>query len=67
MLFTEFDMNVALQVREREGWERGREIGEKEAMYRIAENLLGFMDVNTIAKNTGLTIKEVEGLRKPLS
>jgi len=79
MLFTEFDMDVALQVREREGLERGwelgekagvmkgKKIGEKEAMYRIAENLLGFMDVKTIAKNTGLTIKEVEGLRKPLS
>jgi len=79
MLFTEFDMDVALQVREREGWERGMELGHKQgieqgleqglkqAKYQIAENLLGYMDVKTIAEKTGLTIKEVEGLRKPLS
>ena len=55
MLFTEFDMDVALQVREREG--------EKNAENRIAANLLGFMDNETIAKTTGLTIREVEELR----
>jgi len=83
MLFAEFDMDVALQVREREGMERGVELGhkqgielghkqgveqgEKRAKLLIAENLLGFMDVKAVAKNTGLTIREVEGLRKPLS
>jgi len=75
MLFTEFDMDVALQVREQEGMERGIELGHKQgleqglrqAKYQIAENLFGYMDVKTIAKNTGLSIKEVEGLRKPLS
>ena len=55
MLFTEFDMDVALQVREREG--------EKNARYQIAANLLGIIDDETIAEKTGLTIREVEELR----
>ena len=59
MLFTEFDMDVALQVREREGWERGSE----QTKCQIAANLLDDMDDKTIAKKTGLTIKEVEELR----
>jgi len=68
MLFTEFDMDVALQVREQEGLERGLErgleLGEKKATYRLAASFLGIVDDETIAEKTGLTIKEVEDLRK---
>ena len=64
MLFTEFDMDIALQVREQEGWERGREQGEKEATYRLAASFLGIVDDETIAKKTGLSIKEIEELKQ---
>ena len=71
MLFTEFCLDDALEVRRQEGWEsgfeEGKKIGKKEIKFQIATNLLGFMDDKTIAKNTGLSIKEVEELRKPLA
>jgi hypothetical protein len=83
MLFTEFKLDDALQVREQESWqsgfekgeeigvkigeERGEKKGEKKTKYQIATSLLGIIDNILIAEKTGLTIKEVEGLRKPLS
>ena len=59
MLFTEFNMDDLLRVNARENLERGRE----QTRYQIAANLLGIIDDETIAEKTGLTIKEVEGLR----
>ena len=59
MLFTEFNMDDLLRVNARENLERG----EKNAEYRIAAKLLSFLDDETVAENTGLTIKEVEELR----
>ena len=56
MLFTEFDMDVALQVRAEER--------EKETRYQIAANFLGIVDDETIAEKTGLSITEVVELKK---
>jgi len=38
--------------------------GKKEERIEIAKNLLDVLDVETIAKKTKLTIKEVEELKK---
>jgi hypothetical protein len=69
MLFTEFNLDDALQIRAQESWqsgfEQGEEIGVKKAKYQIVASLLGFIDDKSIAEKTGLTINEVEGLRTP--
>jgi len=46
-----------------EGEQVGIEKGEKLAKIEIAKNLLDILDIETIAKKTGLTIKEIEDLK----
>ena len=57
-----------LNAAERKGIEKGRkegiEKGKKEEKLIIAKNLLDVLDNETIALKTGLTISDVENLRK---
>lgn len=57
-----------LNAVERKGIEKvlkkGREEGKKEEKIAIAKNLLDILDNETIALKTGLTISDVENLRK---
>ena len=46
------------------GLKKGREEGKKEEKIAIAKNLLDILDNETIALKTGLTISDVENLRK---
>ncbi len=59
MLYTEFDINVAKEVWQEEAKEEGRQEGIKE----IAKSLLDILDVETIARKTGLTIQEIKNLK----
>ncbi len=57
MLFTEFDMDTAI-----ENW---KDEGKKEKQVEIAKNLLAILDVkdvNMISKATGLSIEEIKKL-----
>jgi predicted transposase/invertase (TIGR01784 family) len=56
MLFEEWDMDTALKVREEEGEARG-EARERKRMARALQ--AEGMDVDTIAKITGLTVDDV--------
>ena len=47
-----------------EGIEKGLQEGEKKKTIEIAKNLLDILDNETISKKTGLTIKEIQDLRK---
>lgn len=47
-----------------EGREEGREEGEKKKAIEIAKNLMDILDNETIAIKTGLTLEEIENLRK---
>ncbi|PID26842.1 MAG: hypothetical protein CR982_07925 [Candidatus Cloacimonadota bacterium] len=46
----------------KEGIEKGREEGEKKKAIEIAKSLLDLLDVEIIAKKTGLSIEEIEKL-----
>ena len=58
MLFTEFDMDTAIEVWKSEGKEEGR----KEEKIEIAKNLLDILDIEIISKKTGLSIEEIKKL-----
>jgi len=45
---------------------KGMEIGEKKAKIEIAKNLLDILDIETVSLKTGLTIKEIEEIKKNL-
>lgn len=47
-----------------EGIEEGREEGKKQKAAEIAKELLDILSVEMIAKKTGLTVEEVEALKK---
>lgn len=47
-----------------EGCQEGLEEGEKKKALEIAKNLLDILDNETIAVKTGLTLDEIENLRK---
>jgi len=47
-----------------EGLQKGLKEGEKKAKIEIAKNLLDVLDNETIAKKTGLSIDEIEELRR---
>ena len=47
-----------------QGMEQGIVKGEKQKAMEIAKNLIDILDTETIAKNTGLSIVEVERIRK---
>jgi predicted transposase/invertase (TIGR01784 family) len=56
MFKAEWDMDIALQVREEEGMEKGR----MEGLKSVARNLQAKgMPVNDIAETTGLTIDNI--------
>jgi hypothetical protein len=68
MLIGEYDWDLALEVREEEGWEAGIAKGREEGMAKgmakrsleIAKSLRADgIDVNTIAKWTGLTVDDI--------
>lgn len=48
----------------KEGVEKGLKEGEKQKSIEIAKNLLDILDIETISKKTGLTIEEVEELKR---
>ena len=62
------DKISALNEAERKGVEKGREQGikegEKKKSMEIAKNLLDVLDNETISLKTGLSIDEIENLRK---
>ncbi len=62
MLFTEFDMDTAIEVWKSEGKEEGRKEGRKEEKLQIAKNLLDILDIETISNKTGLSIQEIKKL-----
>jgi len=53
-----------LQEGLQEGLKKGEEKGKKEKAIEIAKNLLDVLDNETISKKTGLSIDEIENLRK---
>ena len=55
---------AAISKAKREGKEEGIKEGEKKAKIEIAKNLLDILDNETISQKTGLTIQEIENLRK---
>ena len=63
MLYTEFDINVAKEVWQEEAKEEGRQEGRQEGIKEIAKSLLDILDINTIAKKTGLTVQEIQNLK----
>jgi predicted transposase/invertase (TIGR01784 family) len=63
MLYTEFNMDVALEVAKEEGLEEGIEQGIKQGLVTVAKNLLiKKIPVGDIADVTGLSLEEVENL-----
>ena len=54
MLFTEFDMDTAIETWQNEGIKKGK--------LEIAKNLLDVLDIETISKKTGLSIEEIKKL-----
>lgn len=67
MLYTEFDIDVAKEVWQEEAKEQGRQEGRQEGIVQrnkeIAKSLLDILDIETIAKKTGLTVQEIEKLK----
>ena len=57
------DYNCYAAAREKTGFERGRQQGEKAGIYKTAKNLkeLG-IDIGTIQKATGLSAEEIASL-----
>ena len=69
MLFTEFDMDTAIETRKEEGRKEGIKEGftkgEIKKQMEIAKNLIAILDVkdvNIISKATGLSIDEIKKL-----
>jgi predicted transposase/invertase (TIGR01784 family) len=52
-----------IKTAEEKGIEKGIEKGEHNKSIEIAKNLLDVLDVEVIAKKTGLTVKEIEKLK----
>ncbi len=63
MLYTEFDIDVAKEVWQEEAKEQGRQEGIVQRNKEIAKSLLDILDIETIAKKTGLTVQEIEKLK----
>ncbi len=58
------DSRNAVLLGERQGWEKGREEGEKTAKVAIARSLLNKLTTEEISQATGLTIESINQLRK---
>ena len=63
MLYTEFDIDVAKEVWQEEAKEQGRQEGIVQRNKEIAKSLLDILDIEMIAKKTGLTIEEIEQMK----
>ncbi len=62
------DQNTRLKCAREEGLKEGREEGLKEATIKNAKNfLLMGLDVHMVAKGTGLSVEEVEKIKKELN
>jgi predicted transposase/invertase (TIGR01784 family) len=59
-----FEMTVLGNMLIEKGVEKGIEKGEKKKAIEIAKNLLDVLAPKVIAEKTGLTIEEIEELRK---
>lgn len=57
-------LELAYEAGEAYGEAKGEARGKAEAKLELAQQLLDVLDVATIAKKTGLTIKEIEQLKK---
>ena len=57
-------LDIAIKKEYEKGIQKGMKEGEKKAKIKIAKNLLDILDNETISKKTGLTIQEIENLRK---
>jgi predicted transposase/invertase (TIGR01784 family) len=55
-------MDTAVRIWKEEGKKEGRAEGKKEKQIEIAKNLLDVLDIETISKKTGLSIKEIKEL-----
>ncbi len=55
---------IGLEKGKEIGLEKGKEIGRKEERKALARKLLDLMDVDTIARTTGLTTEEVAALER---
>jgi predicted transposase/invertase (TIGR01784 family) len=60
----EIGIKEGKELGKKEGLKEGKELGVKEAKIEIAKNLLDVLDSKTISLKTGLSIKEIEKLRK---
>jgi len=49
---------------EKKGLEKGIKKGEKKKSLEIARNLIGILDTKTISEKTGLSVEEIENLKK---
>ena len=71
MLYTAFDIDAAKEVWQEEakqegmlkGIQKGIQEGRKEERKELARSLLDVLDIETIAKKTGLTVEEVKALQ----
>ncbi|MGL5428685.1 MAG: hypothetical protein ACRDAS_12320, partial [Cetobacterium sp.] len=57
------DAASALATAELKGLEKGKAEGERLAKLEIAKSLLGLISDELIAEKTGLSIKEIDGLK----
>lgn len=55
-------MKKALKQGFQQGIEQGIEQGSGQAKLEIAKNLLKFLDPETVCRNTGLTLEEIQQL-----
>ena len=62
MLFTEFDLDTAMEVWREEGMEKGMEKGIKEGEAKIINALRKTMSIVEIARLTDLPVEEIEAL-----
>ena len=52
-----------MEIGREEGMEIGREEGAKQEKLKLAKNLLGVLDDETLAEKTGLSLHEIQSLR----
>jgi predicted transposase/invertase (TIGR01784 family) len=59
-LYSYWEVNSAIDTARKDGLEQGLEQGDKQAREAIARNLLGVLDVETIALKTGLSVEQIQ-------
>ena len=63
MLYTAFDIDAAKEVWQEEAKQEGMKKGRQEERKELARSLLDVLDIETIAKKTGLTVEDVKALQ----